>query len=187
MLDQVASLVDLQQLRWISYSHFESDECGALNEWLEVASHAEAVIGVVGAAVNGEFAIRPIRPLQDNEVFSTGKKRFRYLRTPHLPHGWDAGLLFEETTRTLFTSDLFHQNGDVEPVTETSPIGRFKEVLQNSQEPFSHYIAHTIYTEQMHRKLAELAPTTLAVMHGSSYKGDGKKVIEELIELMRET
>lgn len=182
----VASLIDLKQLRWISYSHFESDECGALNEWLTIAPQAEAVTGIVGAAVNGEFSIRPIRSLQDNEVFSTGKKSFRYLRTPHLPHGWDAGLLFEETTRTLFTSDLFHQNGDVEPVTEASVIDRFKEVLQNSQGPFSNYIPYTLHTEQMLRKLADLEPKTLAVMHGSSYKGDGKSAIEELIKVMKE-
>lgn len=181
-----ASLMDLTQLRWISYSHFESDECGALNEWLTIAPQAEAVTGIVGAAVNGEFASRPIRPLQDNEVFCTGKRSFRYLRTPHLPHGWDAGLLFEETTRTLFTSDLFHQNGDVEPITEASLMDRCKEVLQNSQGPFSHYIPYTLHTEQQLRKLADLDPKTLAVMHGSSYKGDGKRAIEELVQVMQE-
>lgn len=182
----VASLIDMSQLRWISYSHFESDECGALNEWLTIAPQAEAVIGIVGAAVNGEFAIRPIRSLQDNEVFRTGKKSFRYLRTPHLPHGWDAGLLFEETDRTLFTSDLFHQNGDVEPVTETSLMDRTKEVLQNSQGPFSHYMPYTSNTEQMLRRLADLEPKTLAVMHGSSYKGDCKNAIKELIQVFQE-
>ncbi|GIN90064.1 hypothetical protein J6TS1_02870 [Siminovitchia terrae] len=181
-----ASLIDLKQLRWISYSHFESDECGALNEWLTIAPQAEAVTGIVGVAVNGEFAIRPIRALQDNEVFSTGKKSFRYLRTPHLPHGWDAGMLFEETDRTLFTSDLFHQNGDVEPITETSLMARFKEVLQNSQSPFSNYIPYTSHTEQQLRRLEGLKPKTLAVMHGSSYKGDGKSVIEELIKVFQE-
>ncbi|MED1953633.1 hypothetical protein [Brevibacillus centrosporus] len=169
-----------------SDSHFESDECGALNEWLTIAPQAEAVIGIFGAAINGEFAIRPIRSLQDNEVFSTGKKSFRYLRTPHLPHGWDAGLLFEETDRILFTSDLFHQSGDVEPVTEASLIDRFKEVLLNSQGPFSNYIPYTSNTEQMLRKLADLKPRTLAVMHGSSYKGDGKRAIEELIKVFQE-
>ncbi|WP_313432927.1 MBL fold metallo-hydrolase [Siminovitchia terrae] len=181
-----ASLIDLKQLRWISYSHFESDECGALNEWLTIAPQAEAVTGIVGVAVNGEFAIRPIRALQDNEVFSTGKKSFRYLRTPHLPHGWDAGMLFEETDRTLFTSDLFHQNGDVEPITETSLMARFKEVLQNSQSPFSNYIPYTLHTEEQLRRLADLKPKTLAVMHGSSYKGDGKSVLEELIKVFQE-
>ncbi|RST56991.1 MBL fold metallo-hydrolase [Siminovitchia terrae] len=181
-----ASLIDLKQLRWISYSHFESDECGALNEWLTIAPQAEAVTGIVGVAVNGEFAIRPIRGLQDNEVFSTGKKSFRYLRTPHLPHGWDAGMLFEETDRTLFTSDLFHQNGDVEPITETSLMARFKEVLQNSQSPFSNYIPYTLHTEEQLRRLADLKPKTLAVMHGSSYKGDGKSVLEELIKVFQE-
>ncbi|MBD8007504.1 oxygen-binding di-iron domain-containing protein [Bacillus norwichensis] len=181
-----ASVIDLKQLRWISYSHFESDECGALNEWLTIAPQAEALVGIVGASVNGEFAIRPIRALQDNEVFSTGKKIFRYLRTPHLPHGWDAGMLFEETDRTLFTSDLFHQNGDVEPVAKTSLMARFKEVLQNSQSPFSNYIPYTLHTVELLRRLADLKPKTLAVMHGSSYKGDGKSVLEELIEVFQE-
>lgn len=182
----VASLIDLKQLRRIGYSHYESDECGALNEWLTIAPQAEAVTGLVGAVVNGEFAIRAIRPLQDNEVFSTGKKRFRYLRTPHLPHGWDAGFLYEETDRTLFTSDLFHQNGDVEAVIEAGLIDRTKEVLQNPQGPFSNYIPYTTHTEQMLRRLADLEPKTLAVMHGSSYKGDGKTAIEELIIAFQE-
>ena len=182
----VDSLIDLNDLRWISYSHFESDECGALNGWLTIAPQAEAIIGMVGAAVNGEFAIRPIRPLQDNEVFSTGKRSFRYLRTPHLPHGWDAGFLFEETGRILFTSDLFHQNGDVEPITEASLADRFQDVLRNSQGPFSNYIPYTLHTEQMLRRLADLQPKTLAVMHGSSYKGDGKRAIEELIQVFKE-
>lgn len=92
--EAVARLIDPTQLRWIGFSHFESDECGSLNQWLEIAPHAQAVTGLVGAMVNvNDFALRPARSLQDNEVFITGKKRFRYIRTPHVPHGWDAGLL----------------------------------------------------------------------------------------------
>jgi len=180
-----ASLIELKDLRWISYSHYESDECGALNDWLAVAPQAVAVTGFISASVNGDFAARPIRPLSDNETFSTGKKTFRYIRTPHLPHGWDAGLLFEETGRVLFTSDLFHQNGEVEAITEESIVPQTKDLL-SSQGPFSHYIPYSSHTTQLLERLAELNPQVLAVMHGSSFKGNGKKVIDEFHTLLRE-
>jgi len=144
-----------------------------------------AVTGFVSASVNGDFAARPIRPLSDNETFSTGKKTFRYIRTPHLPHGWDAGLLFEETERVLFTSDLFHQNGEVEAITEESIVPQTKDLL-SSHGPFSHYIPYSSHTAQLLDRLAELKPQVLAVMHGSSFKGDGKKVINEFHTLLKE-
>jgi flavorubredoxin len=97
----VAAVLDPATVRWIGFSHFEADECGALNEWLEVAPQAQAVSSFVGAMVNlNDFAIRPARPLQDNEVLELGQHRLRFLSTPHVPHGWDAGLFFEERDLT---------------------------------------------------------------------------------------
>ena len=115
----VASLIDTRRLRWIGFSHFEADECGSLPEWQALAPQADAVCSMVGKLVSVDdcLAARPARGLTDGEVFSTGRYRFRFMATPHVPHCWEAGLLFEETQRTLFCSDLFHQDGDVEPTT----------------------------------------------------------------------
>lgn len=186
--DAVCQLIEPSQLRWVGFSHFESDECGALNEWLAVAPQAQAVTGIVGAMVNvNDFALRPARILQDKELFSTGKKRLRYLRTPHVPHGWDAGLFFEETEKTLFTSDLFHQNGDVEPITQNSLSDRCSELLKGMQQsPFSDYIPYSAKVDGILRELADFEPRTLAVMHGSSFSGDGRKAIQELAAVWKE-
>jgi flavorubredoxin len=186
--EAVNRIIDATSLRWIGFSHFESDECGALNEWLSIAPQAEAVSGLVGALVNiNDFSIRPTRILQEEEVFQTGKKKFRYIRTPHVPHGWDAGLLFEETDKTLFTSDLFHQNGDVEALTNNSLSDRCRELLRNYQQsPFSDYIPYTSSTDKVLRNLSSLEPKTLATMHGSSFSGNGRKAIEELAVIWKE-
>ena len=127
--DAVARVIDPSTIRWISFSHFEADECGALNEWLAVAPHAEPVCGLVGALVSvNDFSIRQARVLAHDEILKTGKYRFRLRQTPHVPHNWEASLLFEEVTRTLLCSDLFTHEGDVEP----SP-SRMSSIAQNSR------------------------------------------------------
>jgi flavorubredoxin len=114
--------------RHISFSHFEADECGALNECLAVTPNATAVCSFVGAEVSfNDFAIRPARGLMDGETFETGKYKFQFIQTPHLPHCWEAGLLFEETNLTLFSSDLFTHEGEVEPLTENTIVERARE------------------------------------------------------------
>ena len=116
--EAVSKLIDISDLRHIGFSHFESDECGSLNEWLAAAPHADVVCSQLAARVNvNDFIGCESRTLADGGTFETGKYCFRYCQTPHLPHGWDAGVLFEETQKTLFCSDLFHQAGDVEPLT----------------------------------------------------------------------
>ena len=121
--DAVAKIIKPSELRWISWSHFEVDECGALNNWLEVAPSAQAACSVVGALVNlNDFADRPPMGLEKGQVLTTGQYRFRFQPTPHLPHGWDAGMLFEETQKILFCSDLFHQVGKVEPLIESDAV-----------------------------------------------------------------
>lgn len=95
------------------FSHFEVDECGGLNEWLQIAPQAKAVCSEVGALVNmADFALRPALAMKNRETLQTGKRKYRFIRTPHLPNGWDAGVMFEESDRTRLCSDLFHQNGD---------------------------------------------------------------------------
>jgi flavorubredoxin len=180
--DAVSQLIPLPDLRHISFSHFESDECGSLNEWLAVAPKADVVCSQVGALVCvNDFIGRQARALDDGEAFTTGKYRFRYSRTPHLPHGWDAGVLLEETQGTLLCSDLFHQTGDVEALTTSDVVGRSREAMKHYQSGIlAEYVPYNALTSQNLRKLAELKPKTLAIMHGSSFRGDCVKALQDL-------
>jgi len=186
--EAVAKLIDPAKLRWITFSHFESDECGALNEFLAIAPNAEAACSLVGAATSvNDFASRPPRVLADNEEIATGKRRFRYLVTPHVPHCWDAGLLFETTDRTLFSSDLLTQSGEQPPLTESDPLERAREQLIGFQKsPFADYMPYTEKTPAVLERLAALQPKTVATMHGSVYRGDGAKVLRGLSKIMTE-
>lgn len=186
--ETVEKIINPAQLRHIGFSHFEADECGSLNEWLQLAPNAEPVCSLVGAMVSvNDFAARPARGLSDGDCFSTGKYKFRFVQTPHLPHCWEAGLLFEETNRTLFSSDLFHQNGDVEYKTESDIIGRVRETLISYQaSPLANYMPYTRQTESNLQKLIELEPATIAAMHGSTYVGDGTQALRDLGAVMRE-
>ncbi len=186
--EAVSSLIPPARLRWISFSHFESDECGALNEWLSIAPQAQPATGLVGALVNlNDFSSRPARILAPEDVLSTGKYRFRYHSTPQLPHGWDAGVMFEESQGVLFCSDLFHQNGNVEPLTHSSILDRVRRTLQDYQAgPLANYMPYTPNTARMLAGLAALKPRTLAIMHGSSYAGDGERALLQLSGVMKE-
>ncbi|HEY8751366.1 MAG TPA: MBL fold metallo-hydrolase [Tepidisphaeraceae bacterium] len=189
VLAAVKRIIDPADLRWIGFSHFEVDECGSLNNWLQVAPRAQAVTGVIGAVVNlADFADRPPRPLNADETFSTGKFRFRYRPTPHLPHGWDAGVLFEETQRVLFCSDLFTHNGDVEPLTESDIVGRAHQSLIGFQSgPLMDYMPYTPNTRPLLESLAALKPQTLATMHGSSFTGNCAQALLDLDAVMKQT
>jgi flavorubredoxin len=186
--EAVARVIDPSTIRWISFSHFEADECGSLNEWLQTAPQAEAACSVVGAMVSiNDFAVRPARAMNDGEALITGKYRFRYLQTPHVPHCWEAGLLFEETQGTLLSSDLFHQCGDVEPLTKSDVIDRARKTLIDYQAgPLANYMPYTKHTDGVMQRLAELKPRTIAPMHGSTYLGDGEQALRDLALVMRE-
>jgi flavorubredoxin len=186
--EEVARVVEPSLIRWIGFSHFESDECGALNEWLAVAPRAAPVCSLVGALVSvNDFAARPARAMQDGEVLATGKHRFRFLRTPHVPHCWEAGLLYEETAGTLLCSDLFTHYGDVEPVTSSDVVGRFREgLIAGQQSPFADAYPYTARTAETLGRLAALKPKALALMHGSSFVGDGAGALNDLTTVMRE-
>ena len=124
-----------------------------------------------------------MRGLADGETFSTGKYRFRACRTPHLPHGWDASVLFEETQRTLLCSDLFHQVGDVDPLTTSDVVGRSAEAMKAYEAGvLADYAPYTPYTRKLFLKLADLKPGRLAIMHGSSFEGDGVQAIHDLAD-----
>jgi flavorubredoxin len=186
--EAVAKLISVCELRHISFSHFESDECGALNEWLAVAPKADVICGEVAAFVCvNDFMGGESRALADGGTFTTGKYLFRYCRTPHLPHGWDAGVLFEENQGTLLCSDLFHQNGNVEPLTSDDVVGRSHQAMKEYQAGIlADYVPYTPRTGQNLKKLAELKPKTLATMHGSSFKGDCVRALNDLNIMLRE-
>jgi flavorubredoxin len=183
----VASVLDPASLRWIGFSHFESDECGALNRWLEVAPRAQAVCSFVGAKVMvDDFADRAPRPLADGEILRTGRHRLRFLATPQVPHGWDAGLFFDEAERTLLCSDLFFHPGDPEPVAGSEIVGRAQDAIRgNLVGPMAKDMPYTPYTDATLQRLAALKPAALAVMHGSSFQGDGQKALLDLAEAIR--
>jgi flavorubredoxin len=186
--ESVAKIVDPATIRWISFSHFEPDECGSLNEWLTLAPQAEALCSPVGAMVFvNDGAIRPARGVGSDQLIETGRNKFRLYHTPQLPHGWDAAILFEETNRTLLCSDLFHHTGDVEPCTESDVIGRARHAMQAMQEsPLADYMPWTPKTESRLKALSALGPRTCATMHGSTFRGDGATALRELAAVMKD-
>ncbi len=188
VLEAVKTLIDPSTIRWIGFSHFEADECGSLNEWLQLAPQAQPVCSMVGALVSiNDFAIRPAKGMTDGESFKTGKYSFRFLQTPHVPHCWEAGLLFEETQGSLLCSDLFHQNGEVEARTESDIVERARQTLVDYQAgPFANYMPYTKHTDGILQKLADLKPRTIVPMHGSAYAGDGERAVRDLAVVMRE-
>jgi flavorubredoxin len=186
--DAVSKIIDPASIRYVAFSHYEPDECGSLNEWLTIAPRAEAICSAVGAMVFvNDAAIRPARGLNHDEVVRTGTHSFRFKATPHLPHGWDAGFLFEETTRTLLSSDLLGHNGDVSPTTESDIVSRFRESMVGFQGgPLANYMPYTRNTEAQIRELASLKPRVCAPMHGSTFLGDGEKALLDMGAVMKE-
>jgi flavorubredoxin len=168
-------LGDVAKLRWVSFSHFESDECGSLNLWLDAAPRSQAACSAIGAMVSvDDFATRPARALRDGEEIALGSKRVRWLDAPNLPHNWECGYLFEAATRTLLCGDLFtHAGAELPPVTETDVLGP-AEAMRKAL-PAS--VAVDLSARAILEKLAATAPRTLALMHGSSFRGDGAKML----------
>jgi flavorubredoxin len=186
--DAVDTLMDSRQIRWIGFSHFEVDECGALNEWLQIAPSAQAVCSESGAIVNMiDFAIRPAVAMKHNAVFQTGKYKYRFISTPHLPHGWDAGVMFEESNKTLLCSDLFHQNGDLVALTDKDILEAHKSTMMNYEKgPLMDYTPYNHKTSGLLHQLAALNPKTIATMHGSSFFGDCQKALIDLDGVMKD-
>lgn len=180
--DALATVVDPARLRWIGFSHFEADECGSLNEWLSLAPHAKPVCGKIGALVNiNDYTGGRAHVMATGEVLATGRHRFRFLETPQVPHAWDASLLFEETGATLFCSDLFLQNGELCPLTEEDVVEPTRQsLLAYEAGPLPHAYPYASWTDATLQMLAGLRPKLLAIMHGSSFRGDGERALREL-------
>ena len=167
----VARVIPLERLRWLAFGHFEADECGSMNEWLAAAPSAELMHGVVGCSVSiNDMADRPPRVLSNGEVIDIGGKRLRYIDTPHVPHAWDAGVMFEETTETLLCGDLFTRIGNGPVITDS-------DIVEPSvvTEDLLHYTSLGPHTGSTIRRLADLKPRVLATMHGASFSGDGAR------------
>jgi len=176
--DAVAKVIDVAQLRWISFGHVESDESGAINNWLAIAPQARPVCSQVAALTSSDIADRPPRALADGEELVLGAgKRLRWLDAPHLPHNWECGYMFESSTRTLLCGDLFtHGGSDVPPLTTSDVVGPWNEM--RLAMPAS--VAVEAHAREILNKLASTEPRTLAIMHGSSYQGDGAQLLRQL-------
>jgi flavorubredoxin len=175
----VSRLMPPDSLRWITFGHYEADECGAMNDWLALAPRAEVAHGQVGCMVSlNDMADRAPRILQDGETVDLGNgKRVRYLDTPHVPHGWEAGVLYEESTGTLLCGDLFTQIGDRPALVESDIVGP-----AIAAEDAFHYSSLNPGMGATIRRLAGLAPRTLALMHGPSFRGDGAAALRALAD-----
>ena len=177
--EAVATIVPIEQLRYVSYGHWEADESGALNDWLAAAPNAELAVGSLGVMISGgDQAMRPPRaPLGDGEVLDLGGKRVRWIDTPHVPHGWDAGLWYEETTSTLLCGDLLSQTGAAAALTDGDVVGP-----ASAAEDIFHSTCLTPKTAPTIRRLADLQPATLGIMHGASFTGDGGAALRAIAD-----
>ena len=177
--EAIGKRMPLEKLRYVAFSHFEADECGALNDFLAAAPQAVPVCSRVAAMVSvNDVADRPARALADGEVLDLGKHRLRWLDAPHVPHGWECGFMMELETRTLLCGDLFTQGGlGTTPVTDGDILGPSEEFRLQMD-----YYAHMPATAATLERIAREAPQTLACMHGSAYRGDGAKLLRALAD-----
>jgi flavorubredoxin len=174
--EAVARVVPVERLRWITFGHVESDECGSMNEWLAAAPQAEIAHGVIGCLVSlNDLADRRPRALTDGEVLDLGGKRVRHIDTPHVPHAWEARVLYEETTNTLLCGDLFSHVGN-------GPALVTDDIVEPAMEAEAMFRATALApdTAAVMRRLGDLEPETLAIMHGSSFRGEGGKALNDL-------
>ena len=177
--EAIAALMPLENLRYVGFSHFEADECGALNQFLAVAPRAQPVCGQVAALVSvNDYADRAPLALADGADLDLGRLRMRWFDTPHMPHGWECGLMMELSTRTFLCGDLFTQGGDGRvALTETDILGPSEAF----RAPMDYY-SHAPNTAQILARLASEKPVTMACMHGSAWRGDGARLLRALAE-----
>lgn len=183
------TVMDPAKLRWLFASHFEADECGAINEWLAVAPDARPAASMVAAQVSlNDMADRPAREMNDGETFSTGQFQWLFMHTPQVPHAWGASQLFETTRRMLLCADLFNHHGDPEPVTEDDLIEPMRQLIVGfEQSPFRGYFAYTPWTGGTLGRLAELEPELCPTMHGAAFRGDGASALRQMAQMLRDT
>lgn len=175
--EAVGRVIPVEKLRWIGGSHFESDEFGAMNDLLAAAKGATPFGSEIGALTSlNDFASRPARGFKDGEEFSIGGRRMKWIYTPHVPHGWDCGVLFDLATETLLCGDLFTQPGSGMPAVTESEVLSASETMRGMLD----YYAHATGTPAVLERLANFKPAVLACQHGSAYRGDGAALLREL-------
>jgi flavorubredoxin len=178
LAETIARITPLDRMRWITFGHVEADECGSMNELLAAAPQAEVAHGILGCLVSlNDLADRPPVPLADGQVLELGAHRVRHIDTPHVPHGWEARVLYEETTNTLLCGDLFTQLGRGPAITTDDIVG----AAAQAEDVFGASCL-TPNTGATIRRLAGLAPGMLAVMHGSCFSGDGESALLALAD-----
>ncbi|HZQ61452.1 MAG TPA: MBL fold metallo-hydrolase [Casimicrobiaceae bacterium] len=181
--EAMSRIMPVERLRFVAFSHFEADECGALNEWLAAAPEAQPVCGQIAAMVSAnDVADRPPRALADDEVLALGRHSVQWFDTPHLPHGWDCGLMMEKTTKTFLCGDLFTQGGSGEVALTESDILGPSEAFRAPMD----YFSHAPNSGEMLERLAGQRPTTLACMHGSAWRGDGAALLRALADKLKD-
>ena len=179
--EAIATVIPVSSLSYIAFSHVEADECGSLNDFLAEAPNAVPLCSLVAKMVSvDDIADRAAHGMADGEKLSLGKRTIRWLDAPHLPHGWECGYIFEETTRTLLCGDLFTQPGAEHPALTEDDILAPSEAMRSKMD----YYAHSANTGKLLDKLASAQPNILACMHGSAWKGDGAKLLGELAEVL---
>jgi flavorubredoxin len=177
VFEAVGSITSAKDLRFLAFSHFEADECGALNEWLNAAPEATPVCSQVAAMVSiNDVADRAAIAMTEGNTLNLGRHTVRWIDAPHLPHGWDTGYLIEESTHTLFCGDLFTQGGSGNPAVTDADILGPSEAFRKSMD----YFSHTKNAAELIEKLAKEEPNTLACMHGSAWKGDAATLLRSL-------
>lgn len=178
--EAVAGVLPVDSLRWISFGHVEADECGAMNQFLAAAPNATVAQGMTGCMVSiDDLADRPPRPLADGEVLDIGGHRLRWIDTPHVPHGWEAGIMFDETTGTLLCGDLFTRMGAWPAATDDDVVG--PAVAADEGDDYGSWALRPTSGEVV-RRLADLEVTTLALMHGPAFTGDCPAALRELAD-----
>jgi flavorubredoxin len=175
--EAIERILPVESLRYIGFSHYEADECGSLNDFLALAPEAEPLCSITAKMVSvDDVAIRPARAIADGETLSLGSHLVRWLDTPHFPHGWECGHLYEESTSTLFCGDLFTQAGDRHaPLTKEDILGPSEEMRSGMD-----YYSATVHGKELAEKLAATNPRVLACMHGAAFEGDGAKMLRAL-------
>ena len=177
--EAMAAVIPVERLRHVAFSHTEADECGSLNEWLAAAPNAAPHCSGIAAMVSiGDLADRPPRALADGEKLVLGRHTVQWFDTPHVPHGWDCGLLMDITSGTLFCGDLFTQGGDGDAALTEADILGPSEAFRAPLD----YFAHAPQTIATLERLARQQPRTLACMHGSAWRGDGGALLRHLAE-----
>jgi len=175
--EAIGHVLPVESLRFIGFSHYEADECGSLNDFLDAAPDAEPLCSVTAKMVSvDDVALRPARAMGDGEVISLGRHRVRWLDTPHFPHGWECGHLYEESTSTLFCGDLFTQGGHEHDALTKADILASSEVMRSGMD----YYSATSHGAALADKLAATNPSVLACMHGASWEGDGARMLRDL-------